>query len=140
MPMFPLRLIACLFMAMRLIGGVPDATQIQELRVYRLPWNILTRHDLKPADVRSWASPPWQIRSTIAIREALSALPIAQLSPCSVDSPDLRLVVDIKFKNGDESSYYSDGQFLYSSNMKARTKINQSQINERLLDRLEHLQ
>jgi len=134
------QLTANFLMAVSLIGGTPDAAQIKELSIYRLPWNLLTRHDLKPSEVRSIAKAPWQIRSTSAICEALSVLPISELVTGSSNSPDLRLVVDIKFKNGAQSSYYSDGQFLYSADMKCRARINQAQVNEHLLDRLEHLQ
>jgi len=134
------RIIVSLLLATRLIGGVPEATQIKELHVYFLPWHILAKHDLGASDVRAMASTRWQILSTSSIKEALSALPISELAAGPGGSPDLRLVLDIYFKNGSRSSYFSDGEYLYSSDMKFRTKTSQSQINKALLERLEYLQ
>jgi hypothetical protein len=104
-------------------GSKASVADTQEIRISFMPWMAMTNRDQSAEDIRSHPNYRFSVLMPWDIKKVLERLELLQMEATTVAPADIRLVIDIQFKDGKRVTYLANRTYLYSENSTRRCKM-----------------
>ncbi len=119
-----LRAAQAVFLVISLNADIPkvDPSQVTEAVISFVPWEVLTRADQSPDQIRSHPYFRLSVLGQTEIKKLITHLPISDFRPNRERPTDIRLVIDFKLKTGQRITFCASQFYFFTGNQKFRTQ------------------